>query len=226
MIPVVTIDGPSGSGKGTAGKLLAESLGWHYLDSGALYRLVALQALEKNVASDDVESLCVLAKELPVEFQTHEGEANILLEGRDVSLVIRGEEVGGFASQISVIPELRQALLQRQRDFQREPGLVTDGRDMGTVVFPEALMKFFLVASPQKRALRRQRQLREQGIDAKLDELIQGLAERDQRDRERAVAPSKPAADARVIDSTDLSIDKVFEQILQGVQQARNRGSN
>ncbi|AVJ55993.1 (d)CMP kinase [Idiomarina sp. OT37-5b] len=214
--PVITIDGPSGSGKGTISRLLAEKLGWHLLDSGAIYRVLALAALHHDFSADDEESLVALAANLDVKFEAEEddGITHIILEGEDVTLTIRTEQVGNMASKIAALPRVREALLRRQRGFKELPGLVADGRDMGTVVFTDADAKVFLTASAEERAQRRYKQLLEKGFDANIDQLITEIEERDERDTNRSVAPLKPADDALYVDSTDLSIDQVLEEIL------------
>ena len=213
-VPVITVDGPSGSGKGTISRLLAEKLGWHLLDSGALYRLVALAAQRKSVALDNVEALREVASDLQVEFPVVGGESRVHLEGEDVTLAIRAEECGVAASRAAALPEVREALLERQRVFRQAPGLVADGRDMGTVVFPDAPVKIFLTASIAARADRRWKQLREQGVDANLDALYRDLAERDARDAQRSVSPLKAAEDAVTVDSTAMDIPAVMARIL------------
>ena len=215
-VPVVTIDGPSGSGKGTVAARLAEHLGWRVLDSGALYRLTALAAQRAGVALDDAAALAELAARLPVRFDA----GRIWLGDEEVTTTLRTETVGDAASQVAVLPEVRKALLRWQRDYARPPGLVADGRDMGTVVFPQAKVKIFLDASAEERARRRHKQLKEQGVDVNLSGLIEEIEARDRRDRNRAVAPLEPAEDALVIDSTRLSVDQVVEQILARVRQA------
>ena len=211
--PVITIDGPGGSGKGTVAGILAKKLGWHLLDSGALYRLLALAASQQQLAFSANEQLLSLAKNLPVQFL----QDQVLLAGEDVSLTIRTEQVGGLASQVAAIPEVRTALLQRQYDFRQPPGLVCDGRDMGTVVFPSAELKVFLTASVEERAQRRYLQLKAKGEEVKLASLLQEIRERDERDMGRATAPLKPAPDALILDSTQLSIEQVVQRILDQV---------
>jgi cytidylate kinase len=216
-IRVVTIDGPSGSGKGTIGRLLAQRLGWHYLDSGALYRLVALAALERHLDFGDARALAEAAATLNVRF-TAAGADRVHLDGVDVSVELRTERAGDAASKVAVVPEVRTALLQRQRDFAQPPGLVADGRDMGTVVFPDALLKVVLTASAEARAMRRHKQLKEKGIDVSLPDLSWDIAQRDARDANRTVAPFKPAPDAYVIDSTSLTPEEVVAHILNRLE--------
>ena len=227
--PVVTIDGPSGSGKGTVGRLLAQRLGWHYLDSGVLYRLVALTALRHNVDLRDAPALAAVAARLDVRFTPAAAGDRIYLEGTDVSLELRTERAGDAASKVAAVPEVRTALLTRQREFAVAPGLVTDGRDMGTVVFPDALLKVVLTASAEARAMRRHKQLKEKGIDVSLPDLSWDIAQRDARDANRTVAPFKPAPDAQVIDSTSLAPEEVVAHILNwlgnvGVVSERAKG--
>jgi cytidylate kinase len=214
-VPVITIDGPTASGKGTITRLLAQRLGWHFLDSGALYRLVALAATKHGIAFDDVESLQPLAAHLDVQFVTDDGaeEMAVLLEGEDVTLELRTETCGDGASQVAAIPEVREALLARQRAFREPPGLVADGRDMGTVVFPDAVVKIFLTASAEERARRRYNQLKDKGLSVTMRTLLDEIAARDARDRDRAASPLVPAEDAVVLDSSELNIDQVVDHL-------------
>lgn len=213
--PVITIDGASGTGKGTVSQLLAKRLGWRFLDSGALYRVLALAAQKHSVALDNEKALEVLAEHLDVQFIAQEtDQSQIILEGEDVTQVIRTEKIGNSASIVAALPAVRAALLSRQRAFRESPGLVADGRDMGTVVFPDANLKIFLLASPEERALRRYNQLKERGISVTLGDLIEELRERDRRDQERAIAPLKPAEDAICINTNGLTVEQVVEKIL------------
>lgn len=212
-VPVLTIDGPGGAGKGTISGLLAERLGWHLLDSGALYRLTAAAAIKHGVALDDEPAVAALAESLDVAFPVEEGRTRILLEGKEVSRLIRTEQMGERASQVAALPAVRLALLQRQRNFRHAPGLIADGRDMGTVVFTDAPLKVFLTASAEERARRRHLQLQEAGMDASLSSLLKEIQARDARDTQRSVAPLKPADDAITLDTTRLSIPEVVERL-------------
>lgn len=214
-VPIITVDGPSGSGKGTVSRILAKRLGWHLLDSGALYRLVALAGLLREFTPDDETGHAALAGGLDVRFEVDaEGAERVLLEGRDFTRELRAETTGNAASRVAAMPAVRQALLERQRAFAVRPGLVADGRDMGTVVFPDAPLKVYLTASAEERALRRYKQLKEKGLPANLAGLSQEILERDQRDSSRPVAPLRPAPDAVVIDSTGIAVDEVVDRIL------------
>lgn len=221
--PVVTIDGPSGSGKGTISKQLAEKRGWHLLDSGAIYRVLAVAAIHHGIAADDEEALLPLAASLDVKFECVEGEGTlVILEGEDVSFTIRTEEVGGLASKVASLPRVREGLLRRQRAFQMEPGLIADGRDMGTVVFPNAEVKVFLTASAEERARRRYLELQGRGHDVSISALLADIQARDERDMNRSVAPLVPAEDALVVDSTDFTIEQVLDKILTYVDEKLN----
>jgi len=214
-IAVITIDGPSGSGKGSIAQRVAKHLGYHLLDSGALYRLTALSASKHSVAMSDEPRLAQLAADLDVQFVAQaEGEAKVMLAGEEVTLDIRSEKCGMNASKIAALSAVRAALLQRQRDFCQAPGLVADGRDMGSVVFPEAVLKVFLTASARERGNRRFLQLKARGIDVSLRGLVKDIEERDARDINRAVAPLRPADDAILLDSTSMSIDAVEAKLL------------
>jgi cytidylate kinase len=212
-IPVLTIDGPSGSGKGTVAQRMAKELGWHYLDSGAIYRVLAQAALKHQLDLTDESSIATLAQHLDVAFVVEDDTLVVLLEGQDVSTQIRSEQAGNAASKVAALPQVRAALLERQYAFRQAPGLVTDGRDMGTVVFPDAPYKVFLNASAEERAKRRHKQLKEKGIESNLAGLVAEISERDQRDRQRTVAPLRPADDAIELDSTSLGIDDVFHRV-------------
>ena len=205
---IVAVDGPSGSGKGTACRRLARQFGFAYLDSGAIYRLVGLAALQQKMGFEDSESIAALAKDMQVRFD-HGDAQEVWLNDQPVGQSLRTEQTADAASRVAAMPRVREAVLQLQRDFAQPPGLVADGRDMGTVVFPKAPLKFFLTASAEERARRRYQQLRQSGESAKMADLLRDIQKRDERDRNRAVAPLKPAADAHVLDSTDLNIDQV-----------------
>ncbi|MGA7984146.1 MAG: (d)CMP kinase [Burkholderiales bacterium] len=218
-VPVITVDGPSASGKGTIARGVAQALGFHCLDSGALYRLVALASLRARVPADDEKGLEVLARDLSARF----ADESIFLEDHDVTTDLATEECGSRASEVAKLPKVREALLARQRAFRREPGLVADGRDMGSVVFPDAALKVFLTASAAVRAERRYNQLKQKGIDATLTTLFRELEARDARDAARAASPLVPAPDAVQLDSSDLTIDEVVSRIL-GWWQERAEG--
>ena len=210
--PVVTIDGPVGSGKGTVSTRLAERLGWHFLDSGALYRLVAVRALQAGTDAGDEHQLAALAGDLDCAFTFDGAETRIWLGADEVTRELRSEPVSRMASQVAALPAVRAALVERQRAFQQTPGLVADGRDMGTVIFPDATVKLFLTASTRSRAERRYKQLKEKGESVNLPRLFRDLEERDRRDSSRAIAPLKPAGDAIIIDSTEMTVDEVVER--------------
>jgi cytidylate kinase len=213
--PVITVDGPSGAGKGTISHMLAERLGWRLLDSGALYRVVGQACLIEGVDWGDEPAVTEVARHLDVSFTAADsGEILVAYKGRDVSRTIRTEEGGRGASTVAAIPSVREALLARQREFRRPPGLVADGRDMGTVVFPDAPLKFFLTASAEERAHRRHKQLIAKGESVSLARLLRDIEERDARDSSRAVSPLVPAEDAIVVDSTATPIPEVFEQVM------------
>jgi len=214
-VPVIAVDGPSGVGKGTLSRHLAMHLRFHLLDSGALYRLVALGAARQSVSMHDEEALAALGEGLDVEFRLGDDIAVPVLHGEAVGKELRSEDCGADASRIAAYPRVRQALLARQRAFRRPPGLVADGRDMGSVVFPDAELKIFLTASVEERAQRRYKQLIGKGIGVNLAPLLGEISARDKRDRERSVAPMKPASDAVVVDTTTLGIDGVFEQVMK-----------
>ncbi|MCP4954024.1 MULTISPECIES: (d)CMP kinase [Photobacterium] len=212
--PVITVDGPSGAGKGTLCMLLAEKLGWNLLDSGAIYRVLALAALHHGVDTESEDALVPLAAHLDVQFVAEGELVRVILEGEDVSDTLRTEKVGNAASKVAALPRVREALLRRQRAFSEQPGLVADGRDMGTVVFTSAEVKVFLDASAEERATRRMNQLQKKGLDVSFSSLLSEIQERDYRDRNRAVAPLRPADDALVLDSTEMSIEEVLEKVL------------
>lgn len=211
---VVTIDGPSGSGKGTIAQLLADELGWQLLDSGALYRVLAYAAQKEEISIESESAeLIQLAENLPVSFSAIDGVTHAMLNGESAEQHIRTETAGNAASKVAAMPAVRTALLKRQRDFDQPPGLVADGRDMGTTVFPDTKTKIFLTASVEDRAQRRYNQLKEKGFDANLRALSQEIAERDERDTNRAASPLKPAEDALILDSSGLSIEEVMQQV-------------
>jgi cytidylate kinase len=220
--PVITVDGPSGAGKGTLCQMLAAKLNWALLDSGALYRVTALAAKQHAVALDNEAGLEAIAAYLDVQFQVSSEQAGVqvILEGTDVTSNLRTEETGAIASQVAAVNVVRAALLDRQRAFQQMPGLIADGRDMGTVVFPDAELKIYLTASAEERGERRYKQLLESGNNASLAAIIEDIRARDDRDMNRTVAPLKPADDAIVIDSTSMSIDAVFNQVQQAAKKA------
>ncbi len=209
-VPVITLDGPSASGKGTIARLVARALGFHYLDSGALYRLVALAAMKRDIEADDEKSIVDIARHLGASFS----DTMILLDGEDVSGRVRAEACGEYASRIAQYPALRVELLERQRGFRQLPGLVADGRDMGSVIFPDASLKIYLTASAEERASRRHKQLMEKGINASIAELVRSLRERDERDGSRAASPLQKCEDAQLLDTTGLGIDQVVSRVL------------
>jgi len=217
--PVIAIDGPSASGKGAVAQRVAQCLGFHYLDSGALYRLVALSALREKIDLKDAQALGALASELPAHFIRD----RILLSGLDVTEAIRTEEVSAAASEVAALAPVRQGLMRRQRAFRRGPGLVAEGRDMASVVFPDAVLKVFLTAAPEERARRRYKQLIEKGFNANLDTLLQDIRQRDARDSERTVAPLQKSVDAQIIDTTGLSIEDVVARIRQWFESASRK---
>ncbi len=226
-IPVLTVDGPSGSGKGTVGRVVAARVGWGFLDSGALYRVLALAGARRGLSFDDEKALAELALKLDVCFAGGDevSEPAVVLTEENVSREIRSETCGNNASRVSVLPQVRAALLERQRAFRIPPGLVADGRDMGTVVFPHAQAKVFLDARPDERARRRYNQLKEKGMTANLADLIKEITERDRRDRTRRIAPLRPAGDAVVIDTTELVIEEVVARVMDVVDSKRLTGT-
>lgn len=214
--PIIAIDGPSGSGKGTVSRAVAQVLGWHFLDSGALYRLVALQGLRQGLEPDDEAGHTQLASQMRIRFGSRpDGGELVFLEGADVTNDLRSEATGSAASRVAAMPAVRTALFSRQQRFAEPPGLVADGRDMGTVVFPTAGLKIFLTATPEERAQRRHKQLKDKGVDVSLAALSREIAERDARDTGRKVAPLKAATDAVVLDSTGLDVEEVVARILR-----------
>ncbi len=215
-VPVIAIDGPSGAGKGTVSQLVAKQLGWHFLDSGALYRLVAQAAKNHAITLDNIEALETLAAYLDVQFSVTDDSSavRIILEGEDVSTCIRSEAIGNEASRIAALPGVRAALLERQRAFRAPPGLVADGRDMGTVVFPDAEVKVFLTASAEERAQRRYKQLKEKKSNVIFSDLLEEITKRDKRDAGRSIAPLRPAGGAVTIDTTELTIEQAVDQVM------------
>jgi cytidylate kinase len=216
--PVIAIDGPVGSGKGTISRILARTLGWHLLDSGALYRLVALRMIQEKVSVDDSSAMVGIATIMDISFANTAKEQKIFLDSVDVTLDLRTEECGSVASKIASRPALRAALLKRQRAFLRLPGLVADGRDIGSVVFPDALFKIFLTASPEERASRRYKQLKQKGINVSLPDVLQKITQRDKRDVNRKVAPLKAASDAQIFDSTGAAPEDTADKILDSLK--------
>lgn len=227
-IPVITIDGPSGSGKGTIARLVAAKTGFSLLDSGALYRLTALAAKNNAANFDDEDAVASQAANLDVAFEAKDGLTRIVLAGKDVSTDIRQEAIGMYASKVAAYPKVRAALLQRQRDFLQAPGLVADGRDMGTVVFPQAALKIFLTASAEERARRRLEQLKFGGqriSEGDYEKILADIQERDQKDTNRAASPLIPAADAVILDSTSLSIREVFDEVISRFRERTGKGT-
>lgn len=212
-IPILTIDGPSGAGKGTVSRAVAKKLGWHYLDSGSIYRSLAIAVLNKEIDLLDINRIVVVAETMLLEFECGE-ELNVKLDGIDVTEQLPTETTGNTASVIAAYPEVRAVLLQKQKDFRQMPGLIADGRDMGTVVFPDATNKVYLTASAEERASRRYKQLKEKGIDANLVKITEEIKARDRRDQERVTAPLKAASGALHIDSSKLSIDQVIKEVV------------
>lgn len=213
-IPVVTVDGPSGTGKGTLAVRLKQQLGWHLLDSGALYRSLGLAAVKSAISLNNEEKLGALAASLALSFEAGENGVAVFLDGEDISAEIRTEEVGAYASQVAALPLVREMLLARQRAFRQAPGLVADGRDMGTVVFPDAVLKIFLTASAEERAKRRYKQLKEKGNNVTLARLLEDICDRDRRDEQRSVSPLRPAPEAIVLDTTTIEIDDVEKKVM------------
>ncbi len=222
-IPVLTIDGPSGAGKGTVSRAVSRKLGWHYLDSGSIYRALAIAVLKQGLNLNDVAAIVELAGHIQLQFICEDDGLKVDLNGEDISAQLGMESTGNTASIIAAYPEVRAVLLQKQKDFKRAPGLVADGRDMGTVVFPDAEFKVFLTASAEERAKRRYKQLIEKGIDANLCQITSEIEARDRRDRERATAPLRPAEDAVCIDSSDLTIEQVIAQVMDFIRQSGSK---
>lgn len=221
--PVICLDGPSGVGKGTICLAVAKRLGWHILDSGSLYRITALQVSrlfpDNEVNSINTKQLVEIASNLSICYRCENDELSVFLADENITQLIRGEEIGAKASQVAAIPEVRKALLNRQRAFLQPPGLIADGRDMGTVVFPDAVLKIYLTASPEERAKRRYKQLKDKGIGVNLAALVEELRLRDERDMNRQAAPLKPATDAIIIDTTTLDIEQVTNEVMYWVNQ-------
>ncbi|MFC3909260.1 (d)CMP kinase [Legionella dresdenensis] len=218
IVPVITLDGPSGTGKGTICHMLADHLDWHVLDSGSIYRVLAYAARKRNIDFANIAEMVKLAHTLNVRFETDPHlKTTVILDGAEVYEQLRSEQCGQDASRIAALPEIREALLARQRAFAMEPGLVTDGRDMGTVVFPDAVVKIYLYASTEERAQRRYFQLKEKQIDVSLAQVVEELVKRDERDMARLHAPLKPAEDAVLIDTTGLTIAQVFDNVLNSI---------
>lgn len=220
-IPVLTIDGPSGAGKGTVSRQVAKQLGWHYLDSGSIYRSLAIAVLENNIDPVQISDIINIARQMDLAFDCAD-ELTVKLNGVDITAQLGTEATGNMASKIAALPEVRQVLLQKQKDFKKLPGLVADGRDMGTVVFPEANPKIFLTASADERALRRYKQLMEKGIDVNIGKITSEIEERDRRDQERKTAPLVPAENAFFIDSSAMTINEVITQVLSLVPHHRS----
>ncbi|MES9990423.1 MAG: (d)CMP kinase [Candidatus Thiodiazotropha sp.] len=213
-VAVITVDGPSGSGKGTLAQRIAESLGWHFLDSGAIYRVLGLMVERAGISGENIDKISEMAANMPLVFD----QGKVLLDGEDVSDLIRTETIGNQASKVAAIPQVRQVLLAWQRNYAKAPGLVADGRDMGTVVFPQAEVKIFLTASAEERAKRRYKQLKEKGFGVNLARLTDEIRERDERDSKRAVAPLVASNSAYQLDSTSMTIDEVYQQAMQKIR--------
>jgi cytidylate kinase len=221
-VPVITVDGPSGSGKGTLAQRIAETLDWHFLDSGAIYRVLGLMVERAGISGENIDKITEMAESMPLSFS----QDKVLLDDEDVSQIIRTETIGNAASKVAAIPRVREALLAWQRNYAKSPGLVADGRDMGTVVFPQAAVKIFLTASAEERAQRRYKQLKEKGLSVNLARLTEEIRERDERDSKRAVAPLVAAESAYQLDSTTMNIDEVYEQAMQKIGSALSDHQN